>query len=258
METVIFYFSGTGNSLTVARDIANKLGHTRIISIAEAIQENHIELHEERIGFVFPVHDLRVPSIVKRFIRKLKFNTSHYIFSVATFGGLYGIAFYELDQYVKESGGRLHAGFPVIMPGNSIHLYNAYPPVIQNLFFKWAKKKAGSISEMVREKRSHRIPKGSLLLRHYLGSDPKPIEDSSKMAEKFHANETCIGCKTCERICPVSNIKMVDKKPIWGIACEQCVACIQWCPVKAIEYSTKTATRKQYRHPEVKLSDMLP
>lgn len=78
-----------------------------------------------------------------------------------------------------------------------------------------------------------------------------------EMVKNYHVTEKCNGCGTCERICPVGNIKMVDMKPRWGNTCEQCVACIQWCPAKAIEYADKTAKRRQYRHPEVKISDLL-
>jgi len=32
------------------------------------------------------------------------------------------------------------------------------------------------------------------------------------------------------RVCPVNNIEMVDKKPVWQNRCESCLACINWCP----------------------------
>ncbi len=40
MKAVIYYFSGTGNSLKVAKDIAAGLGDTEIISIGEAIKKD--------------------------------------------------------------------------------------------------------------------------------------------------------------------------------------------------------------------------
>lgn len=40
METTIYYFSGTGNSLKIAQDFANKLGNTELIPITKAIKEN--------------------------------------------------------------------------------------------------------------------------------------------------------------------------------------------------------------------------
>ena len=70
-------------------------------------------------------------------------------------------------------------------------------------------------------------------------------------------NGKCTGCAICQKICPVDNIKIENKQPIWGKQCEQCMACIQWCPTQAIEYSDKTRKRKRYHNPEIKISDMI-
>ena len=47
--------------------------------------------------------------------------------------------------------------------------------------------------------------------------------------------EECTGCQTCEDVCPVGAISMVD-----GVAkidpdtCSECLSCIDECPVEAI------------------------
>ena len=60
-----------------------------------------------------------------------------------------------------------------------------------------------------------------------------------------------------QKICPVNNITMNDSKPFWQHNCEQCYACIQWCPRQAIQINKKTASRERYHHPEITLKDML-
>jgi Pyruvate/2-oxoacid:ferredoxin oxidoreductase delta subunit len=50
---------------------------------------------------------------------------------------------------------------------------------------------------------------------------------------------------------------MANGKPIWQHRCEQCFACLQWCPEESIQYGKKTQKKKRYHHPEIKLSDML-
>jgi len=67
----------------------------------------------------------------------------------------------------------------------------------------------------------------------------------------------CDGYGICSRICPVDNIKMVDGKPAWQHHCERCMACLQWCPMEAIQFDKVSIGRKRYHHPDVKLSDML-
>jgi len=257
MENIIFYFTGTGNSLSIAREIADKIDDTKLIAIPDAMNEEDINLSYERIGFVFPVYYANVPSIVKRFIEKLNFNKTQYIYGVITFGGSYGSTLSKLRQCVEERGGVLNAGFSVRLPGNYIDKYNAWPSFLQNILFKKEKKKAYNISVMVMGKKLTRIPKGSAFSNHYESSVSKILADFGKMAENFHTTEKCNGCRTCERVCPVNNIKIVDSRPKWGNTCEHCVACIQWCPVKAIEYADKTQKRKQYRHPKVEISDII-
>lgn len=257
MSNIIFYFTGTGNSLAAARDMAEKIGDTKIVSMAEAVKEGNIDLPYERIGFAFPVYYSCVPAIVKQFIGKLNFSSSQYIFSVVTFGGAYGMALAQLSKYIAERRGFLNAGFPVRMPGNYIDKYNAFPEALQRMLFKRAKKRINSISALVKKKESTNIPKGNILLRIFEGYDNKILADFGNMAENFYTTDKCNGCRTCEKVCPVGNIEVVDKKPKWGSNCEHCVACIQWCPAHAIEYADKTANRRRYQNPEIKVSDLI-
>lgn len=257
MSNIIFYFTGTGNSLAVARDIADKIGDTKVVSIAEVMKENDVELSYERIGFVFPVYFASVPAIVKRFIAKLSFNKSQYIFGVATFGGSPGMALTQLDKLIAKHDGFLNAGFWVQMPGNYIIKYGAFPHVVQRVLLKREKKRVKGISIIVKGRNSTRIPKGDILSRLSTSSVNKILANFGSMAGNFHTTEKCNGCRTCERVCPVGNINMIDMRPKWGNSCEQCVACIQWCPMKAIEYADKTTNRKHYQNPEIRISDIL-
>jgi MinD superfamily P-loop ATPase len=34
------------------------------------------------------------------------------------------------------------------------------------------------------------------------------------------------------------------------------MACLQWCPVEAIQYGKKTIGRKRYHHPSIAVADM--
>jgi ferredoxin len=73
----------------------------------------------------------------------------------------------------------------------------------------------------------------------------------------FHAGEGCTGCGQCARLCPAGNIAMQNGKPVFGAKCEQCVACIQWCPQAAIQYKEETQARKRYHHPQVTLREFM-
>ncbi len=78
-----------------------------------------------------------------------------------------------------------------------------------------------------------------------------------KMDREFWVDEKCNGCAICEKACPVSNIVMAAEKPTWLHQCEQCLACIQWCPKEAIQYGKKTPNYERYHHPEITLKDIV-
>ena len=77
------------------------------------------------------------------------------------------------------------------------------------------------------------------------------------MDRKFCADEKCNNCEICAHVCPAANIRMIDGKPSWLHHCEQCLACLQWCPQEAIQYGKNTIKYPRYHHPEVTLDDML-
>ena len=65
-------------------------------------------------------------------------------------------------------------------------------------------------------------------------------------AKDFYVKDSCIGCGKCAKLCPLNNIKLVDKKPVWSDQCTHCMACIGNCPVEAIEYGTITQDKEPY------------
>ena len=69
MSTEIYYFSGTGNSLVVARDIAEKI-NGKIIPIVSMLDQEIINTNADVIGFVFPIHDYKPPPLIEQFLRK--------------------------------------------------------------------------------------------------------------------------------------------------------------------------------------------
>ena len=73
----------------------------------------------------------------------------------------------------------------------------------------------------------------------------------------YHVEGDCNGCGTCARLCPVDNIAMVDERPCWNQRCEQCMACLQWCPREAIQIKDKTQGERRYHHPEITVKDLI-
>lgn len=281
MNLEIYYFSGTGNSLAVARDIAEKMGGD-LISIPSVMDKKSITTDADVIGIVFPVYYLgtvNIPLVVQRFVMKLDGISTKYIFAACTFGGGAGSTLAILDEMIKARGGRLASGFGVQMP------QNAFRKPFENktkLYSNWKEKKLDFICEHVKAKDGwfdtdglfiglvvaiiERMMKVGFLNRSSLRSMKKTArlqEDSDFtldevirfMDRSYSTDENCTGCGTCSKVCQVRNIEIVDNKPAWQHHCENCLACIKWCPQSAIHGYGKLPGG--YHHPDVDILDML-
>jgi flavodoxin len=60
LSTEIYYFSGSGNSLAVAKDIAGKIDG-RLVSIPAMMERECIKPDAEALGIVFPVYHGDMP-----------------------------------------------------------------------------------------------------------------------------------------------------------------------------------------------------
>ena len=123
MKNIIFYFSGTGNSLQVAKDIAEKIGECEVINLAK--YDTNEKINAERVGIVFPVYFWGVPNIIKVFLKKIELQNNPYIFAVATCGGTVGASLIQINDLLRLKNQKLHAGFAITMPENYIVYYNA-------------------------------------------------------------------------------------------------------------------------------------
>ena len=78
-----------------------------------------------------------------------------------------------------------------------------------------------------------------------------PFADKS-----FKINKKCNSCGICLKVCPVNNIVIVDKKPLWLHKCENCLACYNYCPQRAIETSVVNKGN-YYKHPEISVVEII-
>jgi flavodoxin len=114
-----FYFSGTGNSLAAARDIASKMNGV-LTAIPSLNDRESITTDADVIGIVFPVYFAAndnggIPLMVRRFVGRLDDIGSKYVFAVCTHGGMPGTTIENFGRAVGSRGGRLAAGFAVKM-----------------------------------------------------------------------------------------------------------------------------------------------
>ncbi|MBN1822859.1 MAG: EFR1 family ferrodoxin [Endomicrobiales bacterium] len=257
MKTIIYYFSGTGNSLKVAKDVAEELGNTEVLPIAKALK-GQVRTDADAIGVVYPVYMWGLPLMVAEFLKRFENTGNKYFFCVATFGGDPGAANLQVSRILAEKGIKLSSGFGVKMPGNYIPLYGAYSQAKQDAMFRKGKEKAKIIADTVKEKKEQKIEQGNWFMNSILSKFLYPVSAPRipMMDEKFRVKPECNSCGICFKVCPASNIKLEAGKPVWQHKCQQCMACIQLCPVYAIEYGNNTEGRKRYRNPAVRVDEL--
>lgn len=258
MNTIIYYFSGTGNSLQVAKDLSYELGETTFKVICADTQPYPADETVDSIGLVFPVYAWGAPKIVTEFIKRIQAKKNTYFFAIATCGGSPGKTLLEVQKILAANGFNLSAGFWLRQPSNYIIWGGAEAENKQHQYISQGKERIKHIAEIIKKKEKNK-PETNGFLMNFFGSAINRLfrKNCWRQAKNFWVTENCNQCRICVRICPTSNIQINDKIISWGDKCEQCLACLQWCPNEAIQYKQKTLIRKRYHHPEIQTTEML-
>lgn len=245
---MIFYFTGTGNSLFAAKRLLAE--GEKLINIAEAIKKNEYDYNVENgenVGFVFPVYFYTVPSIIKEFVSKLNVNGVEYTYAVITCGGGISQAGSVLKKMLEKQGLTLNYVTPLLMPDNSMLFYQI-PSVEEgrDRLLK-AEKRLCDIKEIIKSRTECKIST-TTIVSNIIGLGYKLCNKTAK----FYADEKCIGCGMCQNICPLEVITLNEGKPQWTKdTCTKCSACINRCTKGAIQYGKRTKKRNRYANPEI-------
>jgi ferredoxin len=275
MHTNIYYFSGSGNSLFVARELKQRIPDSNLIPIASLLSQEKIVAVADAVGFVFPVHCTTLPVPVRQFLTRLELPSTPYLFAAVTQGGAWPrLAEFHLEAILKEKGTRLDAFFAIKMPWASpVGLMPVYIPG----FIEYPKpeEKIAQMQSDARQKLA--VIQQTILKRERAPADdfPRAIDLSFKHVVcklmgpatnglenntiDFYADEDCTGCGICEEVCPAQRIAMIDGVPVWQdeVQCFFCYACFSFCPVQSILVKDiYTKKGKRYSHSEITPADI--
>jgi Pyruvate/2-oxoacid:ferredoxin oxidoreductase delta subunit len=255
MKTDIYWFSGTGNSLAVAKELAKQCGDAELISMTKALRKPRPPA--ARIGLVFPVYSFGPPALVSRFVEKLNAAPDAYIFAVITYAGNPGGTLTVLQRLLQKRGLDLSAGWGVKMPENYPPLGGAPAPEKQQAVNVAAEQKIAQIAEALQRSPHGQIERSSAVWR-ILSRLAYPVfrKQVCRADRFFRADKKCNGCCICAQICPVGNVVMFEGRPSWMGHCEQCFACFHWCPERAVQYG-RSSKQNRYHHPAVELPDFI-
>ncbi|HEX2944951.1 MAG TPA: EFR1 family ferrodoxin [Clostridia bacterium] len=259
MNTQIFYFTGTGNSLYVGRKIAEKLGNASLIPMVSLLHEKEtFAVNANVVGFVFPVYFLRMPDIIKEALDKCSFREDAYFFAAVTSGGDSGNTLFGLNEILKTKGSRLNYGIEIPLGDNSIALSTPDQKFHQRLkkvdeildrLTKAVKLKEINNENHIFTKRYSSSFTGNVTyfaMAHYYNFKKQKVDISR-----------CINCGLCQTICPVDNITCKEGEVCMGKQCKWCFACINYCPNQAISFGRIHPLKEtQYHFPGISAIDI--
>jgi ferredoxin len=256
MKIRIYVYTGTGNSLWVARLLALELGETSLEFMP--CLSGDVSVQADCVGLVFPVHIWGLPGRILRFIENLQVDPQVFLFALAVNAGQPAATLLQLRRLLSARRLSLSLGFSIITPSNYTPWGGPGPEEVQHRQFEEARKKVKQIAGKVLGKEQQEVDRGPLWQNVLFSLIYKmSFRQVLKMDKSFWSDGKCNGCGICSKICPASNVEMVGERPVWLHRCEQCFACLQWCPQEAIQYGKKTVKYPRYHHPEVTLKDMI-
>ena len=213
-KRIILYFTATGNSLYVARQLADE------------------------IGIVYPIYGQMPPNMVRRFIQKARLKAA-YKFAVLTYGNMQFVAAGIWDELSRKSGNAFDYITSILMVDNWL------PNFDMNEQIKIDKHIPESLERITADiaARKHEIPSTEERARQLFdrfirdrGLDPE-VGYLMHSEDYFVVTDACIGCAVCTEVCPRGNYELTSTGVKTEGDCDFCFACIQNCPQKAIKFA---------------------
>jgi len=251
--TKIYYFSGTGNSLWSAKKIAQLTGEPcELHNIAVEVEKDEIIIDAQKVIFVYPSYAYGLPLIVRRFAKKAVINTP-YLAAFVTYGSDPGGSQAELCRILKKKN--INSFYFGKIPATENYIPVFGPPNEKKTAKRTAMQKEATekASRYVIETRTNKINlfRPLSMFISFLFSLGVNI-----FYKYYKVSDKCNGCGICEKICPASAVKIIDKRPVFSGKCEHCMACIDICPSRSLQFGRAKFGTKGYIHPGIAINEL--
>lgn len=246
---MILYFSATGNTEFIARELAKQLEDDCINLLDRVKTNDYTTLYSEKPYIICaPVYVCEMPRFMSKYLKKQTFTGNKDVYFIFTSGGYCGISGQLAKSMFrkKKMNYRGHAEFK--MPRNYV-ANDAYPMLSTEEIEKRIVDSHEMLDSVVANiKAGNKLTARHIFLFETLITVPfNPVWCKLKLrAKDFFSTDKCVGCGKCVKLCPLNNISLKEKKPVWEDNCTHCMACIGNCPTKAIEYGNITQDKEQY------------
>lgn len=264
-KRIIFYFTGTGNSLYIARQLAGE--NTELLSVPQMMKQGRYEFEADEIGIVYPIYGHMPPYMVRQFIQKVKL-TAGYKFAVLTYGARKCDAVEIWERIARKAGHAFDYIGTIVMVDNwlpnfdmneQIKMDKHIPENLQRIAADINGQRRWHEPVTEEERQQHQ----DFMRRSGLDTEVGFLMKSEK---SFTVTDTCIECGICTYVCPRGNYELTSRGVGISGDCEFCFACIQNCPQKAIRFAksedgmfpdgTEKNPNARYRNEHISLMDI--
>ena len=264
-KRVVLYFTGTGNCLYIARQLAGKEGE--ILSIPQLMRKKQFEIEADEIGLVYPIYGHMPPYMVREFIKKAQLK-AEYKFAVLTYGMRKCNAVEIWDGISRKAGNVFDYIGTIVMVDNWLPNFdmNDQMKIDKHIPENLAK----ITSDLSNRRRWHEPVTQEEREQHegfmsLSGLDPE-VGFLMKADRSFRVTDDCIHCGICTYVCPRGNYQLTGQGVKMQGDCEFCFACIQNCPQRAIQFKknedgtwpdgSEKNPNARYRNENVSLMDL--
>lgn len=263
-KIIIYYFSGTGNTWWIAKELHQRLNASGLHSQCHSIEAFSWEAVPEQVKeadhilFGFPVYGSAAPRLMKDFIRQ--FPVAHPGQSISVFATqalASGDTSYHVGQGLVQRGYQLKQAVHFRLM-NNLHIprFKFYRPKNDHRVAKLQQKSLPKLAALVQALVEDQTwITGNNPMGHVLGNLQRKYEDQlvTFASKEFQVDKSrCLDCGKCIRICPMQNIQKQKGTYTFGDRCMLCLRCYSQCPSCAIligEGSRDEVKYPRYRGP---------
>lgn len=253
-KRIILYFTATGNSLYIARQLADE--NTELLSIPQMMKQGRRDFEADEIGIIYPIYGHIPPNMVREFIKEAKL-TADYKFAVLTYGNRKCNAVEIWNEISRKAGKPFDYITTIVMVDNWLPSFDMneqmkidkhIPENLQRISADLAARKHWHEPFTELERSQH---EGFLQAS---GVNPE-TGFLMRSQDAFLITDACIGCGICTEVCPRGNYELTSTGVKTEGNCDFCFACIQNCPQKAIQFKERKEVNPnaRYRNEHVSL-----